>query len=220
MTTVRYIPMLVLFCACQEETEPVEFPDVIEPIEEIRVEAPAGTSSQPYPEEYTVLSGDEGDYAWVHLRGYIHTDMAQAWTAIRNPDVYINQRNVAEYSVEESSSELYDYIFLVHNRVEDIVDVEFDNEWRHAAVDGTKDAPERVAVRWQKINGTEFIPLLDGSIQILPVADGRKDIVEVQVIEHLGATLDQEANALQYVTDLYERWQLVAHGEEIPVYED
>ena len=220
MLSLRYYPLFVLISACQKETEPIEFPDVIEAVEEMKVAAPVGTSDDPYPEEYNVLSADEGDYAWVHLRGFLHTDMSQAWAAIRTAEVYINQRDVTEYSVEEISSEQYDYIFLVYNLVEDIVDVEFENEWRHAAVDGTVDSPERVAVRWQKTNGTEFISLLDGSIQILPLADGRKDIVEIQVIEHLGATLNQEDTAIQFVTDLYERWRLVVHGEDIPAYEE
>ena len=215
------IPVLLSFLlGCNNGSEPIEFPDVIEPIEDMRVDAPSGSADDPYPETFNTASGDEGDYGWVHLRGYFHNDMSNAWSAVRNHLVYVNQRDVTEYSVEELGSEKYDYGYQVHNLVEDIVDVEFDNEWRHAALDGTLEAPERVGIRWQKTAGTEFISHLEGSIQILSLPDGRKDIVEVQIIEHLGALQDQEENAKVYVTDLFERWELVADGEEIPTYEE
>ena len=204
--------------ACTEEEPSSSFPDIIEPIEELRIDAPAGTDSDPYPEDFVMLSSDEGEYAWVHLRGYIKTDMAQAWSAIRSDLVYINHRSVTEYSVEELELPEYDYAYLVHNFSENIVDVEFDNEWRHAAVEGTVDSPERVAIRWQKIAGTEFIQMMEGSIQIVAVPDGRKDVVEVQVIEHLTATLDQEGKIIEFVSDLYERWRLYVHGEDLPDY--
>ena len=202
--------------ACTEEESSSSFPDIIEPLEELRIEAPEGTAADPYPEEFVLLSADEGEYAWVHLRGYIKTDMAQAWSAIRSDQVYINHRSVTEYSVEELDLPEYDYAYLVHNFSENIVDVEFDNEWRHAAVEGTVDSPERVAIRWQKIAGTEFIQMMEGSIQI--VATAKKDVVEVQVIEHLTATLDQEGKIIEFVSDLYERWRLYVHGEDLPDY--
>lgn len=210
---------LLLFLACTGSTEKTAFPDVLTPIEEMKVEAPEGSSSEPYPETYEVLSADEGDYAWVHLRGYIQSDMSTVWDSIRNDLVYVNQREVASYEIEELDSDIYDFVFQVYNDVENIVMVEFTNEWRHVATEGTKDVPEEVTIRWQKIEGTEFIASIEGSIQIIPVADGRKDVVEVQVIEHLSATLDQESSALIFVEDLFERWALVSHGQEIPAYE-
>ena len=206
--------------SCVPDSEPQEFPDVIEPIEEMKVDVPNASEDELYPQEYNLNSGDEEDYAWVHLRGYIHSDMSSAWDAIRDPQVYINHRTVTEYDVTDLESNEYDYRFQVYNFVEDIVDVEFDTEWRHAALDGTIESPSRVGVRWQKISGTEFIASLDGSIQILPVPDGRKDVVEIQIIEHLSATLNQEENAIQYVEDVYERWALVVQGEEIPSYQE
>jgi hypothetical protein len=221
-TVSSYIGLIIvsLSLSCVPEAEPQEFPAVIEAIEDMKVSVPLGTTEDPYPEEYNLLSGDEGDYAWVHLRGYINIDMVRAWEAIRDPLVFINHRTVTEYTVTDLDVNEYDYRFQVYNFVEDIVDVEFDTEWRHAALEGTKETPSRVGVRWQKVSGTEFIASLDGSVQILPVSDGRKDVVEVQIIEHLSATLNQESEAIQYVEDVYERWKLVAQGEDIPSYQE
>jgi len=214
---------IIFQLSCIKESETIEFPDEIEPIEEMRAEAPVGTEANPYPEEFNLVSGDENHYAWVHLRGYIHIDMSQSWSAIRDDRVYINQRSMASegsgYIVEEISSEQYDYVYSIDNTVKDAITVKFQTEWRHLAIEGTKESPEHVGIRWQKVEGAEgIIDLLEGSVQILPVADGRKDVVEVQVIEHLTALLDQEDNAIEYVEDLYQRWVLVSHGSDIPIY--
>lgn len=211
--------MYLLLFACTKQEETVEFVAALEPIEEISIEAPQGSSSESFPEDYTLASGDEGDYAWVHLRGYIQADMSTVWEALRNDLVYVNQRNASSYTIETIESDEFDYVFVEHNEVENVVTVEFANEWRHLAIEGTKDAPEKVVARWQKISGTEFITALDGSIQILAVDNQRKDVVEVQVIEHLSAYLDPEGEAKTYVTDLFERWVLVSHGEDIPSYD-
>ncbi len=213
--------MILLFAlACTDSKEITEFPDVLEPLEEIRVEGPIGTIDEPYPETYELLSGDEGEYGWVHLRGYIHGDITTVWDGLRDDLVYVNQRETSSYEITELDSEIYDYVYQVHNEVENIVTVEFTNEWRHAATEGTKDSPEEITVRWQKIEGTEFIEALEGSVQILPVSDEtRKDVVEVQVIEHISAMMDQEESARIFVEDMYERWMLVTHGDAIPEYE-
>ena len=70
-----------------------------------------------------------------------------------------------------------------------------------------------MVARWQKTEGTGFISLLQGSVLFFPPEDGR-DVVEVQIIEHLVAARDQEGNAVQYVLDLYERWRLSVRGED------
>ena len=84
--------------------------------------------------------------------------------------------------------------------------MEFENEWRHGSLENRDGNVERVGVRWQKISGTEFIQSLEGSIQILAIDDAEMDVVEVQVIEHLTATLNQEDNAKSYIDGLWERW--------------
>ena len=211
---------LWLLLACTGSKEITEFPDVLEPLEEMKIEAPEGTASEAYPETYELLSGDEGDYGWVHLRGYIQGDISTVWESLRDDLVYVNQRETANYEVTELDSDTYDFVYQVYNEVENIVTVEFTNEWRHAATEGSMDAPEEITVRWQKIEGTEFIEALEGSVRIIPVADeSRKDVVEVQVIEHITAMMDQEESARVFVEDLYERWTLVTHGEGIPDYE-
>ena len=194
----------VLLTACTDD-KPVAFPDGLEPLEEIKVDLPVGTSSDPFPEEINWESGDEGDYGWIHARGYIKSSPSQVWAALREPTVFVDIDKVVEYTVEEQNSSEYDYVFVVDNLVEDIVDVEFVVEWRHGVVDGDLNEPTMVGVRWQKVSGTEFIESLEGSIVLLSVKD-EPNVTEVQIIEHLSALMDQEDNAIDYVTGLYERW--------------
>ena len=204
----------VLTACISNEVVQNEFPKILEPLEDIRVEPPQG---EDYPEEITVGSEDGTDYAWAHARGYLHLSLEDAWTALRNDLVYVNQRDVTNYTVTEMDSDEYDYIFQVDNEVQDILPVEFTNEWRHVGHQNDKEEILDVVVRWQKIEGTDFIQLLEGSVEILPI-DGEDSIVEIRIIEHLKATLDQEANAVEFVTDMAERWRLVGHGEAIPSY--
>jgi hypothetical protein len=207
--------MVWLFVACwSEDVVEKEFPTILEPLEEIRVGLPEGDD---YPEEIEVLSEDGENYAWVHARGYLHLSLDDAWIALRNDLVYVNQRDVAEYTVTEVDSDEYDYIFVVDNKVQDIVPVEFTNEWRHVGNLDDKDDVSDVVAFWQKTDGTEFIQLMEGSVEIIPV-EGEDAVVEIRIIEHLKATLDQEANAVEFVTDMAERWRLVGHGESIPSY--
>jgi hypothetical protein len=205
----------LLFVAClSEDVVEKEFPSVLEPLEEIRVGLPEGDD---YPEEIELLSEDGEEYAWVHARGYLHLSLDDAWTALRNDLVYVNQRTVESYSVTEVDSEEYDYIYIVENQVQDIVPVEFTNEWRHVGNLDEKGDVSDVVVRWQKIEGTDFIQLMEGSVEILPV-EGEYEVVEIRIIEHLKATLDQEDNAVEFVTDMAERWRLVGQGQSIPQY--
>ena len=204
-----------IFVACwSEDIVEKEFPTVLEPLEEIRVGLPEGDN---YPEEIEVLSEDGEDYAWVHARGYLHLSLDDAWTALRNDLVYVNQRTVESYTVTEVDSEEYDYIYIVENQVQDIVPVEFTNEWRHVGNLDEKGDVSDVVVRWQKTEGTDFIQLMEGSVEIIPV-DGEDAVVEIRIIEHLKATLDQEDNAVEFVTDMAERWRLVGQGQPIPSY--
>ena len=54
---------------------------------------------------------------------------------------------------------------------------------------------------------------MEGSVEIIPV--GEDEVVEIRIID---GSFDQEANAVEFVTDMAGRWRLVGHGEPIPQY--
>ena len=176
----------------------------------MQVELPTGSSADPYPQEINLDSVTTDEYTSVQARGYLHKDLLSAWEKIRVPEVYVDVNEVTTYSVDEISSDLYDYVFVVHNEVEDIITVNFDIEWRHGALSGDINDPQGVAIRWQKTEGTNHISLLEGSLQFFPVQDDTGElvdnIIEVQFVYHLTATLEQDESAVQFVTDVYDRW--------------
>ena len=202
---------IFVFSACNTETK-LEFPEGLAPLQEMQVELPIGSSTEPYPQEINLISETTEEYTWVQARGYLHQDLLSGWTKIRDPEVYVDINEVTTYTVDEVSSDLYDYVFVVHNEVEDIITVNFDTEWRHGALSGDISDPQGVAIRWQKTEGTNHISLLEGSLQFFPVEDDAgetvENIIEVQFVYHLAATLEQEESAVQFVTDVYERWRL------------
>ncbi|MBM73987.1 MAG: hypothetical protein CMK59_01195 [Proteobacteria bacterium] len=176
-----------------------------------------------YPEDFLLLSGEDIDsqgevYGWAQGRGYLYATPEKVWQSIRVPDVYINHGEVTSYEVEEMSSVDYDYLYIVWNYVENIMTIEFENEWRHGLILGDKDKPEHIAIRWEKVSGTDFILSLNGSIQIYDrgFLDDGTPVCEIQVIEHLQSTLDPEENALNYIDRLWPRWKAAVHDEEIP----
>jgi hypothetical protein len=210
---------MILYSGCILEQKEIDVPPGLEALGVMKIELPENDEA----EAFNSLSGEGVDlqgevYGWAQGRGYLHGSVDQVWAAIRQPEVYINLGEVTSYEVEEKNSSQYDYLFRVWNYVENIVTVEFENEWRHGVTLGSLEEPEQVAIRWEKVSGTEFILSLNGSIKLIDqgtLEDGTP-VTELQVIEHLQSTLDQEANALNYVDGLWLRWQAALHGNEIP----
>ena len=206
--SIFYINLVcaLLLCGCVEDNELKSFPEGLQPLSDINVDLPSNTN---FEEVWTSTSEDEGDYAWAHGRGFLRGSIDVVWERLRSTDVFINHEEVIEYRITNVVPPEYDYHFIAYNRSENIVEVEFENEWRHGALESRDGQIQRVGVRWQKISGTDFIQSLEGSIQIIRIEDENLgfDVVEVQVIEHLTATLNQEENAKNYIDGLWERWK-------------
>ena len=195
-----------LICGCVENDKPKSFSEGLQPLSDIYVDLPVHTN---FEEVWNSTSENEGDYAWAHGRGFLRGSIDVVWQRLRSADVFINHEEVIEYRITNVAPTEYDYHFIAYNRSENIVEVEFENEWCHGALESRDGQIERVGVRWQKISGTDFIQSLEGSIQIIRIEDDNLDfdVVEVQVIEHLTATINQEENAKNYIDGLWERWK-------------
>lgn len=211
------IPLSLLACTGKEAVH--EFPAGLEPLEDNRAPVPEGTDDDPYPEELSLVSGHDetSDYGWAHAIGFAHADLRDTWAALQDPEVDIDRRRVQEWEVTEDYESGYDNSYLIHNVSHDIVTVTFDIAWRHGAVEGTADAPELVAIRWQKVEGTEFVTLLEGSALLEPVDDG---VTQISLVEHLdSAGSGEEEDVEAYFTDLYASVLAWLAGEPLPTYE-
>ena len=66
--------------------------------------------------------------------------------------------------------------------MDEIITVAWDELWRFGTVTGTPDAPELAMIRYQKVFGSDFITLIEGSILLRAAEAGH---TELEFIEHL-----------------------------------
>jgi hypothetical protein len=86
--------------ACSNESIKHSFPEGLEALDELRVDPPSANDSEQYPQELHLLSGgDDDEFAWVHAIGYLHSDIQTVWEWIREDEIYVNIREVTEYTV-------------------------------------------------------------------------------------------------------------------------
>jgi hypothetical protein len=221
MSVVRsaYLGGLAALCSgcIIQGTETTPFPPGLEPVEDNQAVAPG--SAGEYPEDVTVITGkDEAngeDYVWVHMRGYIHAPAADVWAIMQQPEAVIDRRNTDRHDVTFDSEPAYDYSFEVHFFVDRIVNVEWDENWRYGAIEGTFDEPLEAAIRFQKVYGTDFIDFIDGSMSVRYIEDG---ITEIGMVEHVSALQEDQGQSERYALDVYDNVLAASNGEPLPEY--
>ena len=174
----------------------------------------AASTDAELPENLEMAAGVDTDI-WVHARGYIHAPVKEIWQALQDERVFIDRRAVSEYTLEWNTEPEYDVSFLVSQSVEDIITVSYDVGWRQGFVDGTLEGPETVAMRFQKVAGTELIRRMEGSILLVTISE---DVSEFQFQEHMDTPMPDTEDLENYVTDLYGEILAWVHGQELPDY--
>jgi hypothetical protein len=196
--------------------EKTSFPEGLEPFEEIDVAAPEGTETDPFPERLAFDSGSRSGFDWVEARGFVHAPIARTWEAMREPEVCVDRRAVDRWSVRNVEDAEHDFSYVIHNEVDDVISVEFDNTWRHGATTGTVEVPEEIHANFQKTWGTTFIDILRGSVIARPVD---AETTELLMVEHIrAASGDGQEQGRSYLGDYFA--SIVAHvrGDPLPTY--
>jgi hypothetical protein len=103
----------------------------------------------------------------------------------------------------------YEFSFLIHYIVNDILTVEWDDQWRFGQV-----TDDLAMIRHQKIQGSDFVRLSEGTIQVLATSD--PEVSELAFVEHLDATTATTSDVTQGVQHNYDALVAVAHGTPIP----
>ncbi len=191
------------------------FPPGLEPLETSTAPRPAATSGQQCPEAFNTATGETADYAWAHGRGCLHAPIARVWEALRDPDVSVDRRRVAEWTVTRNVEAQYPVSFRVHNTVHDIIDLTFDLTWREGVVDGTDAEPRVVSARYQKTYGSTYIQVLAGSLVARPLDAGT---TEIEIVRHLKGTGVGAAEAELYLRDCFGSFVARVHGMPLPRY--
>jgi len=204
---LAFAPLVALAGACQDNIT-TEFPQGLEPLEANKAPLPADGSES----LETVQGGD--DLKWVHGRGFIHAPPADVWAATKNPEHLVATCATTSHTATVGGEAQYEYGFMVHYSVDNLVTVEWDEQWRYGTITGTPDAPELAIIRYQKIFGSEYIATLEGSVIVYATDD--PGVSEVAYIEHLDALGGDHGNIRSSMAQRFANMRAIAHGEPLP----
>ncbi|TNE88904.1 MAG: hypothetical protein EP330_12895 [Deltaproteobacteria bacterium] len=206
-------PLVLLLVACQRDVK-TPFPEGLEPLEDMAVEAPAPSGGEDYPETTTSTVGESDDYNWAHVRGYLHANIADVWELMRSDGpAMADRRDIDAWETTYDVEPEYDLTFVNHVTVNDIITLEWDLTYRGDLAGGDVDAPERYAIRFQKTEGSSLIDLQEGSIVLLATDDA---VTEFQFIERLKAPQTSTEDPLTYGQDMHETLAVMLAGGAMP----
>ncbi len=199
-----------LLTGCRHDE--VVFPAVLAPLEANRAAWPAGGTEVP-----DVVSGGDDDLWWAHSRGYVQEPPARVWAALTEPDVFVDRREVDSWEFERDVLPEFDRSWVTHHVVEDVLTVDYDLTWAFEIQAGEEPAVEYVVARWDKTDGTPFIDVLRGTLELEadPTDPNR---TRISLIEHLKASLRDDETIAMFLRDLHASIAAVAHGDRLPTY--
>jgi hypothetical protein len=194
----------VALVACQDNVT-TPFPPGLEPFEDNVVDAhPDG----PFTEGLRIESSND-DYIRVYARGFVTVSIDEMWTAASSPTPNKSTCSTTEQQVTDNNEPQYEYSFLIHYIVRDILTVEWDDQWRFGRI-----TPELGMIKHKKIQGSDFITLSEGSIQVLATSDPQ--VSELSFVEHLEAVQATTGDVVEGVQHNYDALVAAAHGLPIP----
>lgn len=205
--TARAVTVLLALASlagCQDDVT-TPFPPGLEPLEDNRVPDATGAPT----EELRSVQGRSGGTEQTHGRGFVFTDPATLWELAKDPTAMVARCRTNSQTVTPGGDPMYELDYVVHYVVEDIVTVEWDDQWRYGVIDGTPEAPVLGMIRHQKIQGSDFINLSEGTIQVLATED--PNISELAFVEHLDAISGNANDLLEGMQDNYARLVALAH---------
>lgn len=194
----------VVVAACQDNVS-TPFPPGLEPFEDNPI---AAQPNGPFTEGLRIQSSDT-DYIRVYARGFVAAPVDQMWAAAKAPGPNLSTCSTDQQAVTENDEPQYEYSFVIHYTVNDILTVEWDDQWRFGRI-----TPELGMIKHQKIQGSDFITLSEGTIQVLATSD--PDVSELSFVEHLDAVQATAGDVVQGVQHNYDALVAAVHGQPIP----
>jgi hypothetical protein len=194
----------LLLAACQDDVA-TPFPEGLEPFEDTKV---AAQPDGPFVEELRIESS-QSDLIRVYARGFVLVPIDVMWEAAKSPAPNVSECKTSDHTITEGNEPQYEASFLIHYIVNDIVTVEWDDQWRFGRV-----TDDLGMIKHQKTQGSDFISLSEGSIQVLATSD--PEVSELSFVEHLDAISASTADVLEGVQHNYDALVAVAHGNPIP----
>jgi len=201
------VVLLAVSAGCQSNIK-TPFPPGLEPLENNPVTLPQTFA------EGLVTKTTDSPYIKVFGKGYVLVAPGTFWAAAKSPAPNMAICSTDQHVPDVANDPAYEYSFLVHYSVSNIVTVQWDDQWRFGTVEGTPDAPTLAMIRHQKTQGSDFIRLSEGTIELDATSD--PNVAELSFVEHLDATSAGVADVLKGVQHNYDSLVAVAHGNPVP----
>lgn len=201
--------LLVLVGACQDSVA-TPFPPGLEPFADGDV---PGELALPDGEALETRTSSEGMIR-AYGRGRVLAPPGAVWAAEHVPEAMVARCNTSRHTVTPDTEPEHELSFLAHYVVDDILTVEWDDQWRGDVVDGTADAPSLAMVKHQKVQGSDFIYLSEGSILLRATED--PDATELWFVEHLRALSGSTDQVVRGMRDNYDALVALVHDQMIP----
>jgi hypothetical protein len=205
---------LLASAGCQDNVT-TPFPVGLEPLEDNLVPVQQGGDKL---EMLRTTSTDVDSEIAIYGRGYVLVAPTVVWPASKVPEANYAACSTNSQMVMPNNDTTYEYSFLVHYVVNNILTVEWDDQWRWGTIqDGTgsgSDAAFFGMVKHQKTEGSSFIELSEGTMQVTATDD--PNVAELAFVEHLKAAGGGVSDVLAGVQHHYDSIVAVAHGNPIP----
>jgi hypothetical protein len=185
----------------------------LDPLENDTADWPAPAGNDPHPETIQFAVGSADSYDWAHARAYVHGSITDTWKALKDPDACVDRHNVTSWTVTQNVEPQYTVSFRIHNVVEDIVTVEFENTWRQGATEGTVEEPITVVGRFKKTWGSNYIDLMEGSIVLHAIDD---NTTSMELEEHIDAMGQGSSTAVTTLRGVFDSVVAEVHGQPLP----
>ena len=156
---------------------------------------------------------EQGIY-WGVARTEIDAPLARLWEVVaREPVVVVNRRKVDEWTFSEELADDSEASYLVSHLVKSVFAVRWDLRWTWRVTAGTAAAPETIVGRFEKVSGTRFITVLEGTLTLEAMGSDRTG---VRLDQRIGAPRTSDASIPEYATDLFAALRARVRGDELP----
>jgi hypothetical protein len=198
--------LVVVACAgCQHDIT-TYFPPGLEPLED----NPVPEQTAPYTETLATATGS-GSEVQVYGRGYVLADPATVWAATMTPQAVVASCTTDAQTFTVGNEPQYEFSFLVSYTVNDVVTVQWDDQWRYGTI-----TPEPFfgMIKHQKTDGSSFITTSEGTIQVTATDD--PEATEIAIVEHLQAIAGSSDDVIMSTEHVFASIVAVSHGNAIP----
>jgi len=205
---------LVVAAGCQDDIS-TPFPPGLEPLEDNLVPVQQGGDKL---EMLRTQTADVNSEIMIYGRGYVLVDPLTVWAMSKVPEANFAACSTNEQMVTPNNDLTFEYSFLVHYVVNNILTVEWDDQWKWGTIQPGTGSGSAAAffgmVKHQKTDGSSFIELSEGTLQVTATDD--PNATELAFVEHLKAAGGGVSDVLAGVQQHYDSLVAVSHGNPIP----